>query len=855
MRSRPSALRYSRLSSFALSLGILLASAWGRPVHYQLDVTVAELTGTVSGSSRITYHNTAADTLHSIWLHLYPNAFRNRTTSYAREKEKLGQFDFALAPARERGGLRIDSVWGSVKERAFNPDSTELELKLESPLAPGDSVELGISWTVKLPFPYAGLGRKGRNLILGKWYPQVAASDWSGWHTDGFHALGCSPAAFADYDVTITLTSDLPIAATGSGSRSQGSRGQGVKLKTVRFHAESVPDFALFAGPDFTTLQDSAAGTKLILWTRTPAEAWPLLRTGRNILNFYTNWLGPYPYPELTIVAGSGIVTTSISAPGLIILAEKPVPFVRLQERALAREIAKQWFAGMVAPDELRNPWLVHGLATFASARYLAACYGPDNLLEPALNSTFLRGLNDTYLHQVYSYLAAANHLTQPVLAPVTTFTDQFGFTATTQSQAALLLLGLEEQLGRAVIDSALRHYLRINQGAHPGPERLFACLTHAAGPKSEGLVTRWFESPTADYPLPNIRRITLEPIFSLPQFDTYQLFYGPWFWFDDYRGFQPGIWLQGRQFIDNGPMRGRHTWTLIENYSSKVARDRWHTGISYQTPITFISNRLRIFLAGDYSFRDMGLKAYLSQDLGRAFGLPATNIDLGYRLYQLKDTSGRDPRAWDQSRTDEIELRLLHSCQIPRLKTSVRVRLGQGLDHWSGFSYRRASLEQLHTITIGPRPALFLRGFGGALLGNVPDREQFYLSGGLMYNAAEPVSWGYQGIASGQEHWHYDADANCRGYAGAYRHGKLAYGLNIYLIPLKYLQPFFDIGNVADAPSGLWPPRLDAGVRIRIGPLYADFPFWKSRPEPGESFFAFRWLLGLKLAEISAGL
>ncbi|MEO0080541.1 MAG: hypothetical protein ABIK44_07705, partial [candidate division WOR-3 bacterium] len=211
----------------------------------------------------------------------------------------------------------------------------------------------------------------------------------------------------------------------------------------------------------------------------------------------------------------------------------------------------------------------------------------------------------------------------------------------------------------------------------------------------------------------------------------------------------------------------------------------------------------------------------------------------------------------------DELELRLLHSFQIPRLKSHIRLRLGNGFAQWSGFNYRRASLEQLHTITIGPRPLLTLRGFGGLILGSVPRREEFYLSGGLTYNAAEPVSWAYQGMASGQDHWHYDGDANCRGYAGRYLHGRLGYGLNLYLLipqpasrfPLPAIQPFLDIGNVADTGSGLLPPRLDAGIRLRLGPLYADFPIWVSQPEPGKPSFAFRWMLGFKLTEISAGL
>ncbi|OYD15140.1 hypothetical protein CH330_06500, partial [candidate division WOR-3 bacterium JGI_Cruoil_03_51_56] len=121
----------------------------------------------------------------------------------------------------------------------------------------------------------------------------------------------------------------------------------------------------------------------------------------------------------------------------------------------------------------------------------------------------------------------------------------------------------------------------------------------------------------------------------------------------------------------------------------------------------------------------------------------------------------------------------------------------------------------------------------------------------GLVPNSAEPVSWGYQGMSSGQEHWHYNADVNCRGYAGEYQPGRFAYGLNIYLSLIPYLQPFFDIGNVGDTTnSKFWNACMDAGIRLKLGPLYADFPFWRYQiNKPHE--FAFRWMLGLSLAGI----
>jgi hypothetical protein len=194
--------------------------------------------------------------------------------------------------------------------------------------------------------------------------------------------------------------------------------------------------------------------------------------------------------------------------------------------------------------------------------------------------------------------------------------------------------------------------------------------------------------------------------------------------------------------------------------------------------------------------------------------------------------------------------------------------------------------MEQVHTFRTSLNSGITVRAFAGYIFGSVPAQDQFYLSGGLTSNSSEPVSWGYEGWTSGQEHWHYDADANCRGWAGEYLHGACAYGLNVYLQPVKFIQPFFDLGNVAqngDCPENrglslrravcdsqglspgflrgtvpifrtLWPPRMDAGIRLKLGPLYADFPIWRYSVADGRHEFAFRWTLGFRLSDLTSG-
>lgn len=195
--------------------------------------------------------------------------------------------------------------------------------------------------------------------------------------------------------------------------------------------------------------------------------------------------------------------------------------------------------------------------------------------------------------------------------------------------------------------------------------------------------------------------------------------------------------------------------------------------------------------------------------------------------------------------------MRLLHTGESRRLRESGSLNLGWGSRALGGeYDYGRASLEQHAALRLSRDQGIGVRVFAGAVAGTVPLQQRFYLSGGLVATPEEPASWAYAGPAAGQEHWHYTADVNCRGWAGEYLAGRYGWGANFHLNLLPVVQPFFDIGNIADDPLApeLRRPRMDAGIRLKLSWLYADFPLWRYEPGAGGEFI-FKWMLGLNLA------
>src|SRR5258706_7986931 len=108
---------------------------------------------------------------------------------------------------------------------------------------------------------------------------------------------------FADYDVSITVPSKYKVAATGILISTKDKK----NLTEWIFKAENVIDFAWFASPTFrfeTLKVDVGRGEPVQL--NLYIDSWlnknwsSAIYYAERALKFYSDWLGPYPYPQMS---------------------------------------------------------------------------------------------------------------------------------------------------------------------------------------------------------------------------------------------------------------------------------------------------------------------------------------------------------------------------------------------------------------------------------------------------------------------------------------------------------------------------------------------------------------------------
>ncbi|RYZ51947.1 MAG: M1 family peptidase, partial [Chitinophagaceae bacterium] len=100
-----------------------------------------------------------------------------------------------------------------------------------------------------------------------------------------------------------------------------------------------------------------------------------------NILQFFADNIGPFPYKKLANVQSTTIFGGMENA-SAIFYAESSVTGTRSEEDLLAHEIAHQWFGDAVSEKSFAHLWLSEGFASFFTHFYIEKKYGKEKAAE-----------------------------------------------------------------------------------------------------------------------------------------------------------------------------------------------------------------------------------------------------------------------------------------------------------------------------------------------------------------------------------------------------------------------------------------------------------------------------------------
>lgn len=151
----------------------------------EIDASINHATKEIYIVQKITYYNGSKNGLSSLYFNDWNHAYANKNTALAKRFSEEFKRSLHLAKDRERGWTKITSIvdnnYAGLKwQRIDNKDI--LKIELFETLEPGESIQLFLTYTVKLPnskFTSYGFHQNG-GYFLKDWYltPAVYDGDW-----------------------------------------------------------------------------------------------------------------------------------------------------------------------------------------------------------------------------------------------------------------------------------------------------------------------------------------------------------------------------------------------------------------------------------------------------------------------------------------------------------------------------------------------------------------------------------------------------------------------------------------------------------------------------------------------------
>ncbi len=488
-------------------------------VDYRIEVRLDPDRGQLHGRVRMTYRNQSPNVLTEIWMHLWPNAYKNRQTAWARQQLRNGKSAFHHSKRSERGfidslAFRID---GEFRRALPHPEHIDIvRLPLNKPLLPGDSAIITTPFRVQVPKSFSRLGRTGEQYQITQWYPKPAVFDRQGWHPMPYLDQGEFYSEFGTYDVSITVPEHYVVGSTGrlvnnpteenfmkqreAQSRQLLVAGGAVKdkpfevpaqprTKTLRFVQEDIHDFAWFCDPQYLVLTEKMflpSGRHVELLAlfnhhgsdRAWSNATQYLREG---VQYYSQIVGEYPYSRCTAVDGALSAGAGMEYPMITVVSANGGDEILRQ--TIIHEVGHNWFYGILASNERAHPWMDEGFNSYVEGRAMELVRQSEGTVPlgygDGLRFQLLSVLMSRTGELGFAYSQGAN-LNQPLTLPADEYAS-LNYGLDVYMRMTLLIRYLENYLGREVIDRCLQTYYKDWFNRHPGPADIKASFEKAS--------------------------------------------------------------------------------------------------------------------------------------------------------------------------------------------------------------------------------------------------------------------------------------------------------------------------------------------------------------------------------------
>ncbi len=508
---------------------------WQQEVDYTIKAILIDSTNEIQGDMILKYANNSPDTLKKVYFHLYQNAFQ--PGSYYDQLKKAYREKTAYGPNESAGkGTLIYEIQADNQTLSFKIDNTIAEVPLNTPLAPGQTIELNLkfsSW-------FDGGGKERRRMKVFPveaihqekiislkhfdgvhWYPRIAVYDRrNGWDTYQ-HLSKEFYGDFGTYRVSLTLPPEYILEATGKllnesivlpdarkaeleitqfkdkpiGELANYLSPANPESLTWEFLAENVHDFAFTADPTYRRGETVVNGIRCIsLAQEQNAGGWQdASKIAAKCIDLYSQHIGQYQYPKMVVADAQD----GMEYPMLTLDGGHSPGYTGL----LAHEIGHNWFFGMIGTHETYRAWMDEGFTQYLTM------WAMDTLRHwkgiGISNDRKQQGYMKFMIEANKGYAGSLNTLADAYYAE----TGHPGMYSMAYHKTAVMLYNLEMILGKETFAKALQFYFNRWLFCHPYPEDFRLAITDYTHQDLTAFFDQWLEKDLyLDYGIQSVK-------------------------------------------------------------------------------------------------------------------------------------------------------------------------------------------------------------------------------------------------------------------------------------------------------------------------------------------------------------
>lgn len=364
------------MKKFTLILFLLFSfvSVYGQEHVIFIEAQLNDKEDILRVKQSIKFFNDSDTTLTEVFLHNWPNGYKNKKSPLSRRLIEDYDKSLYFAKNKDRGYTEIKNLTIDFEEVSFlelEKDQIDvIKILLGKPLKPNESTEIVISYDVKIPnASFTGYGKNKTGYHLRYWY-LVPAMYKDGWKIMSNLNMDDLLTNITDYELKITLpkyynlSSNLYEYMTPKGDMNEYFL-VGKKKTEVLLDISIYNNFRSFKTTDInikTDLYKDVVGKQL----------------STDILNrqllFIKRFLGKYPHKEMFIDKA-----TQRKNPiyGLNQLPRfvRPFPDVFEWDLTMLKAMTKKYIDNTLLLDKRKDYWLTDGLQTYLMMTYVSEYY------------------------------------------------------------------------------------------------------------------------------------------------------------------------------------------------------------------------------------------------------------------------------------------------------------------------------------------------------------------------------------------------------------------------------------------------------------------------------------------------